>query len=82
MTTDPPNAISSSGFTYSTFLVYISMIFSLLVPKRPPSGLIDIPHDICDPSLKRGLLKVWDWRTVNPAHPLVTSTYLYNVQFI
>ena len=46
--------------------------------------LIDISHDICDPTQKRGLLKVWDvsgerWRDVNLTDPPTASTYLYDI---
>jgi len=49
--------------------------------------LIDIAHDICDPTLKRGSLQVRDeagqmWKKVNPTDPLTASIYLYDVQAV
>jgi hypothetical protein len=82
MTTGPPNPTSPSNFTcllsgpLDDFLLYSG-------PEQS-QWLIDIAHDICDPSLKRGSLQVWDvagesWRNINPTDPLITSNYLYNV---
>lgn len=61
--------------------------FHLYSGRERSQWLIDIAHDICDPSLKRGSLRVWDedglmWRTVNPTDPLTASTYLYDVQAV
>ncbi|KAI0271035.1 hypothetical protein BGY98DRAFT_218045 [Russula aff. rugulosa BPL654] len=81
MTAGPPsNTASPSVFTcllsgaLDEFLPYIG--------QEQSKWLIDISHDICDPTLKRGLLKVWDasgerWRDVNLTDPPTASTYLY-----
>ncbi|KAI0277530.1 hypothetical protein BGY98DRAFT_979374 [Russula aff. rugulosa BPL654] len=75
-----PNTASPSAFTcllrgnLDEFLPYIG--------QKQSKWLIDISHDICDPTQKRGSLKVWDvsgerWRDVNPTDPPTASTYLY-----
>jgi hypothetical protein len=85
MTTEPPNPNPTSDFTIllrgalEDFLIYSRQEHS--------QWLIDVAHDICDPTLKRGVLQVWDaagemWRNVNPADHLTASTYFYDVQAI
>jgi hypothetical protein len=80
-TTGLPNPTSTSVFTcllrgpLDDFLLYTG--------QEQSKWLIDVAHDICDPALKRGALKVWDaagemWRNVNPTDPLTSSTYLYD----
>ena len=82
MTTSPRNPTSPSSFTcllsgpLDDFLLYSG--------HEQSQWLIDIAHDICDPSLKRGSLQVWDvaresWGNINPTNPLVASSYLYDV---
>jgi hypothetical protein len=82
MTIGPPNPTSPSNFTcllsgpLDDFLLYSG--------HEQSQWLIDIAHDICDPSLKRGFLQVWDaagenWRNINPTDPLIASSYLYDV---
>lgn len=82
ITTDPSNCTSPSILTYllsgplEDFLPYVG--------QEQSKWLIDIAHDICDPALKRGSLKVWDaagerLRDVNPTDPLSSSTYLYDI---
>jgi hypothetical protein len=85
MTTGPPNTTSPSDFTcllsgpLDNFLLYSG-------PEQS-QWLIDVAHDICDPSLKRGSLQVWDaagqmWSNVNGTDTLTASTYLYDVQVV
>jgi hypothetical protein len=85
MKTGPPNPTSPSIFTcllsgpLDDFLLYSG--------HERSQWLIDIAHDICDPSLKRGSLRVWDaagemWRNINPSDPLTTSRYLYDIKAI
>ena len=82
MTTGPPNPAYTSDFTgllsgpLKDFLHYSG---------RHSKWLMDIAHDFCDPSLKRGTLKMWNaaggiWRNVNLTDPLTASTYLYDTQ--
>src|SRR6266849_2490544 len=84
MTTGPPNPNPPSTFTrllsapLDDFLPYTG--------QERSKWLIDIAHDICDPALKRGTLKVLDeaggtWRDVNPADPPIASLYLYDTSF-
>jgi hypothetical protein len=85
MTTGPPNTTPPSDFTcllsgpLNDFLLYSS-------PEQS-QWLIDVAHDICDPSLKRGSLRVWDaagqmWSNVNGTDTLTASIYLYDVQAV
>ena len=79
---DPPNP------TFSDLTRLLSgPLDNLLLYSRLEQSqwLIDIAHDICDPALKRGFLKMWDmtrqmWRGVNPTEPLTASTYFYDIQ--
>ena len=83
MTMDPsPNNISSTF----TRLIYGPLDDFLAYSREENSRwLIDIAHDICDPRLRRGSLRVWDvaaqeWRNLNPTDPLTASIYLYHIQ--
>ena len=78
---DPPNPTSSD------FMCLLSGPlddFCHFSGQEHSQWLIDIAHDICDPTLKRGSLQVWDvaghWRNVNPTDPLTASAYLYAIQ--
>ncbi len=83
MTTSPPNPTSFficllSG-PLNDFLRYSRQEHS--------KWLIDIAHDICDPALKRGSLRMWDaageiWKDVIPTDPLTASNYYYDVQAV
>ena len=82
MTTDPPNPAYTSDFTC---LLSGPLEDFRLYSGRHSQWLMDIAHDLCDPSLKRGMLKMWNaagemWRNVNPTDPLTASTYLYDTQ--
>ena len=81
MMTGPPNH-SSSNLTcllsgpLNDFLLYSHL--------EQSQWLINITHDVCDPTQKHGLPKVWDalgqvWRDVNCIDPLTASTYIYDV---
>jgi len=82
MTTGPPNPAYTSDFTG---LLCGPLEDFILYSGRHSKWLMDIAHDLCDPSLKRGTLKMWNaagemWRNVNLTDPLTASTYLYDTQ--
>ncbi|KAN0112018.1 hypothetical protein V8E52_007935 [Russula decolorans] len=71
MTTGPPNPTSSD---FTCLLSGRLDDFLLYSGQEQSQWLIDIAHDICDPTLKCGSLQVWDvagemWRNVNPTDP-------------
>ncbi|KAI9447231.1 hypothetical protein F5148DRAFT_1020459 [Russula earlei] len=85
MTAGPPNPDAPSDYTcllrgpLEDFLLYSG--------QEQSQWLIDIAHDICDPSQKRGTLQVLDaarqeWIDVNPRDPLTASKYRYHVQAV
>jgi len=86
MTTDP-DITSPSDFT--RLLSGPLPDFLSLCRQENSQWLIDIAHDMCDPTLKRGSLQVRDgdeagqmWKKVNPTDPLTASIYLYDVQAV
>jgi hypothetical protein len=86
--TGPPNTPNTPSSSNLTCLLRGPLDDFLLYSGQEYSGwLTDIAHDICDPTLKRGSLQVWDaagevWRNVDPTDPLTASPYLYNVQAV
>jgi hypothetical protein len=49
--------------------------------------LTDVAHDLCDPTMKRGSLMVWDvvervWRNINATGPLIASIYVYHIPHV
>jgi hypothetical protein len=77
--TGPPNTPNTTSSSNLTCLLRGPLDDFLLYSGQEYSGwLIDIAHDICDPTLKRGSLQVWDaagevWRNVDPTDPLTLS---------
>ncbi|KAF8497552.1 hypothetical protein F5888DRAFT_1613509 [Russula emetica] len=76
MTIEPPNPTTSP----TDFTLYHDS-------GEESKWLVDIAHDICDPTMKCGLLKVWDvaglgWRDVNATDHLTASIYLYHIQVV
>lgn len=84
ITPPTPNIISPPNFT--CLLHGTLNEFCLYSGQEQSQWLIDIAHDICDPTMKWGILQVQDmegtWRDVNPTDPLCTSIYLYRVQAV
>ena len=83
MMTTNPDTISPSDFT--RLLSGPLADFLSFCRQENSQWLIDIAHDMCDPTLRRGSLQVRDeagqmWKKVNPTDPLTASTYLYDVQ--
>jgi len=83
MTTSPPN----STYLFTCLLSGPLNDFLHYSGQEQSQWLIDIAHDICDPSLKRGSLQIYDdvgdkWRVVNPTDPLTTSNYYYIVEVV
>ena len=79
-----PDLNSPSVFTATNLLSGPLEDFLPFIGQEQSKWLIDIAHDICDPALKRGSLKVWDeaeeiWRDVDPTDPPTPSIYLYDV---
>ena len=83
MTTGPPNPTSSSDFTF--LLSGRLDDFLLYSVQEQSQWLIDIAHDISDPTPKCGSLQVWDvagemWRNVNPNYKLLCrGTLMWSV---
>jgi hypothetical protein len=82
MTTGPPHTASPSDFTcllegpLEDFLLYSG--------QERSQWLIDISHDLCDPTEKRGTLRVRDvgsgqMRNVHHTDPLTASVYLHDI---
>src|SRR5579863_6245687 len=87
MTTDPPNTIPP--FSCTCLLSGSLADFLPFSGQEKSQWLINVAHDICDPSQRRGSLLVWDvtvpeptWRMVSSTDPLTASMYLYSVQAV
>ena len=80
MTPGPPNHNATS---YTYLLEGPLDDFPFYSRGERSQWLIDMAHDICDPSQKRGSLQVQEdaaWRDVNPTESLTGSTYRYHTQ--
>ena len=90
MTAGPPNSANTTSPSESPFTYLLSGPLSEFLDysrQEKSKWLIDIAHDICDPSLKRGSLqKVLDtsggMRIVKATDPLTASVYQYKVQAV
>ncbi|KAH9967148.1 hypothetical protein BC827DRAFT_570726 [Russula dissimulans] len=80
LTAQPPPNTTSSDFIrllsgpLNDFLLYSH--------RKQSNWLIDIAHDICDPTAKRGLLRIWtgqEWKIVARQDRLKASVYRYDV---
>ena len=88
ITTAPPNIASSSGSDPEIIHLLSGCLEDFLLYSGQDSHwLLDIGHDICDPHLKRGTLRVWDgsqaiWASTNLSDPLTASLYCYDIENI
>ena len=87
MTTTEPDSHTVSPSDFTRLLSGPLADFLSFCRQENSQWLIDIAHDMCDPTLKRGSLQVWDeagqvWKKVHPTVPLTASIYLYDVQAV
>jgi len=88
MTIVPPSIASSTGSDPEIIrLLSGSLEEFLLFSGQDLRWLLDMGHDICDPRLKRGTLRVWDgsqatWVGTNLSGPLTASLYRYDIENI
>jgi hypothetical protein len=84
MTTVPPDPASPGFICLLSGPLEEFVLFSC---QEHSQWLINIAHDICDPSQKRGSLKKQnaageEWIDIGPTDPLTASTYRYDVQAV
>ncbi|KAJ7709996.1 hypothetical protein B0H17DRAFT_915859 [Mycena rosella] len=79
----PPTTTSAPNPVFIRLLSGPLHEFEKYSRQEQSKWLIDIAHDICDPSAMRGSLSVWNgvaqWRPVVNTDPLTASVYLYVV---
>ncbi|KAJ6539699.1 hypothetical protein B0H19DRAFT_1180227 [Mycena capillaripes] len=79
-----PTPLSTSNTAFIRLLSGPLQEFMKYARQEQSSWLIDIAHDICDPSTRRGSLLVWKettqiWAPVAPADVLTASIYRYDL---
>ena len=87
----PPNTTNANANHLTNLLSGPLTDFLTFSRQDHSQWLIDVAHDICDPSRRRGWLMVWvrdatldmgTWRAVSPTEPLIASVYLYDIEHV